>query len=61
MSNSKPTLKIAHAAGWDAGNRSAKQHGRTAWNEDDWNAACEVVDRLLGPLELQTAEKENTQ
>jgi|GEM_PF-2995952 len=43
--------RIAHAAGWDAGNRSMQDGGRTAWNEDDWNAACEVYDRLMRLVE----------
>ena len=39
--------RIARAAGWDAGNRSMRDSGRTAWNEDDWDAACDVYDRLM--------------
>jgi hypothetical protein len=39
--------KIAYAAGWDAGNRSMRAGGRTAWDEGDWDAACEVFDRLM--------------
>lgn len=39
--------RIAHAAGWDAGNRSMRGSGRTAWSEDDWDAACDVYDRLM--------------
>ena len=46
-----PTQEIAMAAGRDAANHNAKQHGRDIWNEDDWNIATETVDRLLGPLE----------
>src|SRR2546422_2873324 len=38
--------RLAHAAGADAGTRSMKAACRTAWNEDDWNAACEVVHSL---------------
>lgn len=53
--NSRPQIggriavdaKIAHAAGWDAADRSMRAAGRTAWNEDDWNAACETFDRLM--------------
>lgn len=44
------TYKLAMAAGWDAANRNAKKHGRTAWNEDDWNEACRVFERLY-PME----------
>lgn len=46
------TYDIAMAAGQDAGNRSAEQAGRTVWNEDDWNAAVQVVDALLLPDQL---------
>lgn len=44
----KPTLTypLLMAASRDAGNASMRKAGRTAWNEDDWNAACEVSDRL---------------
>jgi len=42
------TYKEAMAAGQDAGNRSMKAGGRTEWNEDDWNAAQAVVQRLYG-------------
>jgi hypothetical protein len=44
------TPKIARAAAWaaatDAGNRSMRAGNRTAWNEDDYNAACEEFYRL---------------
>lgn len=36
------------AAGWDAGLRSMRKAGRTAWNQDDWDAAAAEVDRLRG-------------
>lgn len=39
---------IARAAGWDAGNRNAKKHGRTTWNEDDYNVAVETYNKLMG-------------
>ena len=42
-----PTPAIAIAAGQDAGNRSMRAAGRTEWNDDDWNAACDVSDRLF--------------
>ena len=40
------TQELARAAAWDAGNRHMREHGRTAWNEDDYNAACEFFERL---------------
>jgi hypothetical protein len=42
------TLRIAHAAGWDAGNRNMRTAGRTVWSEEDWNAAAEVTAKVLG-------------
>lgn len=37
---------LAHAAGWDAGNRSMREAGRSTWNEDDWNAAAEAFEKI---------------
>lgn len=48
------TYEIAQAAGRDAGNRSMRAAGRTRWNDEDYNAAVAVRDRLLreeGPCE----------
>ena len=36
----------AWAAAWDAGNRNMQEHGREAWGEDDFDAACAELDRL---------------
>jgi hypothetical protein len=53
-------VAIARAAGRDEGNRSMRAAGRSAWNEDDWNAACETFDRLMAlagepaPLRLRS-------
>jgi hypothetical protein len=41
-----PSYEMAMAAGRDAGNRSAKDAGRTAWNDADWGAAREVFNRI---------------
>lgn len=41
------TYKIAMAAGRDAANKQMRQAGRTSWNEDDWNLAAEIVERLV--------------
>ncbi len=38
--------KLAHAASTDAGNRSMRAAGRTAWNLDDRHAAVVEYDRL---------------
>ena len=48
-----PTRKLALAAGEDAAARHARKHGRTAWNEDDWNVGAEVFERLC-PAEEQS-------
>lgn len=50
----KMTMELAHAAAMDAGNRSAKAHGRKAWNEDDYNVAVAEYERLW-PLEVDRA------
>lgn len=34
------TEALAHAAGTDAGNRSMRAAGRTAWNADDYHTAA---------------------
>jgi hypothetical protein len=43
----RATQAVAHAVGWDAGNSAMRAAGRTAWNEDDWDAACDAFDRLM--------------
>ncbi len=45
------TYKIAMAAGKDAGNRSMRAAGRTAWSKEDFNAAAEVTERLMTMVE----------
>jgi hypothetical protein len=45
--------QIAHAAGWDAGNAHAKEHGRTTWNRDDYNAAIKEMNRILGDIPMR--------
>jgi hypothetical protein len=40
------TYQIAMAASRDAGNKSMKAAGRSAWNEDDHGAACAEFERL---------------
>ena len=40
------TYEIAHAAGWDAGNRSMRSAGRLHWNEEDYNACWAEFNRL---------------
>jgi hypothetical protein len=43
----KITYDIVHAAGWDAGNRNMKKHGRKKWSEADFNAAVRELNRLI--------------
>ena len=43
----KMSIEIARAAAWDAGNRSMKAAGRSAWSGEDWDAACAEIDRLM--------------
>jgi hypothetical protein len=40
------TPAIARAAARDAANRQMHAAGRTAWNEDDYNLACDEFLRL---------------
>lgn len=40
------TRDIAWAAATDAGNRSMRKSGRTAWNWEDYNAACAEFNRI---------------
>lgn len=40
------TYKLAHAIGWDAGNRNMRKNGRTDWNEDDWSVAAAEFERV---------------
>jgi hypothetical protein len=41
------TLAIARAVGQDAGNRNAREHGRTDWTGDDYAMAAKTTYRLL--------------
>lgn len=39
--------KVIHSVGWDAGNAHAAKHGRTVWTDEDYNAACQVSNRMF--------------
>ena len=39
--------RIAHAAGWDAGNRHMTEAGRKTWNRSDRNEAARAMNRIL--------------
>lgn len=40
--------ELAHAIATDAANANMRNHGRTRWNEEDYNLACEQRAALLG-------------
>jgi hypothetical protein len=39
------TKALAYAAATDAGNRSMRKSGRTAWNEEDYDAAVKACNQ----------------
>lgn len=39
--------RLAHAAGWDAGNRSMKTARRSRWNQQDYDIACRTMGNVL--------------
>lgn len=41
------TRDLAFASGQDAGNAQMRKACRKAWNEDDYNVAAELTNRLL--------------
>ena len=40
-------LRLARAAGRDAGDRAMRAAGRDAWDASDWDIAAETTSRLL--------------
>ena len=57
----KPTItyQIAMAAAQDAGNRHMRAAGRTKWDEEDWNHACETFKRLWPQPDLTITAPQN--
>ena len=51
------TKEMAYAAGQDTGNRNMKKAMRKVWNQEDWNVASEITNRLLDTLELALNSK----
>ena len=47
----KWTWTLARAAAQDEGNRNMKRHGRTEWNEDDYNVAAKKLNDLVSCIE----------
>jgi hypothetical protein len=43
------TREIAWAAGADKANKHMRDAGRTAWNAEDYDAACVEFNRLIPP------------
>ena len=43
----QPLPSLIRASAADAAAMSMRKAGRAKWNEDDWNAMCEVQDRLI--------------
>ena len=56
MGTMAPSIKVALAAGQDAGDRSARKAGRNVWVVEDWDEAARVVAVLLGLSELDIAD-----
>lgn len=52
--------KVIHAVGWDAGNAHAAAAGRSTWTADDYNAACQVSNRMFVRFGLAPAPKAKT-
>lgn len=40
------TFAIAYAAATDAANKQMRKAGRDKWDADDYNLACETINRL---------------
>lgn len=55
--NAREAHKVINAVGWDAGIAHARKNGRTVWNEDDYNEACAVSNRLFVKFGLAPAPK----
>ena len=42
----KMTLELANAAARDAAERNMRENGRLIWNEEDYNVAVSVAEKL---------------
>ncbi len=45
------------AIGKDAGNNNMRKYNRKQWNEDDWNIAAILVNKLLKPSVTSNVEE----
>ena len=50
--------ELIHAAATDAGNRSMRAGGRTAWSEADYIAACDESARLTGATATEDRDQD---
>lgn len=50
--------RIAHAAGWDAGDRRMAAAGRDTWNAEDWSHAAAIFHRVILTLLEQGPERD---
>lgn len=50
MTALNPLPKYIRASAQDAGNASMRKGCRSAWDKDDYNAACDTQDRLIRSL-----------
>jgi hypothetical protein len=53
--NAQQASRVIHSVGWDAGNAHAAKHGRSVWTADDYNAACQVSNRMMVQFGLAPA------
>lgn len=41
---------IANSAAWEAGQKSAREHGRVVWTLEDFDAAKAEFERMMGSM-----------
>lgn len=46
--NSLDRLRLAHEAGWFAGERSRRRRGGRGWSREDWAAAHRAFEAAMG-------------
>lgn len=42
-----PLPSLLRASAWDAANAQMRKNNRKAWNEDDYNLACQTQENLI--------------
>ena len=53
--DAQQATRVIHSVGWDAGNAHAAKHGRSVWNENDFNAAARTSNRMMVQFGLAPA------